>query len=324
MSFFRRILRGESGKAPDWASFFSASDYNRFTEIVHDYFRARGDEIDIVDGGFDYSFDGEMNVQLGLHNLSQVCHASDRSDWREIIENHFNTFEHSERERLELEANIGDFNKVRDMIVVRLYPVGFLEFKKDDDGHNWMAREDIPGIISVLAFDLPSCVRSVTREETAAWNRSDDELFRIGLQNTRALQEAVQIDRLDLENANYLHVIGGESFMTATHALLLHDKPDLLGTHGAWVAVPHRHMVVVHPIEDLSSMMVLHQMTGLAAGMYEEGPGSISPCVYWYSDHKEWYMVPVEITEEGLRVSPPEEVVEMLNQLSEPSPLDRG
>jgi len=57
-------------------------------------------------------------------------------------------------------------------------------------------------------------------------------------------------------------------------------------------------------------------MLQIARGMFVEGPGSITDQLYWYN-RGEWTHIPSEVKDDSMSVSPPDNFVEMMNNLAE-------
>lgn len=302
----RRASQRPLPPRPQWANFFSLVEWEAFIREVTHYFDDRGIAYRVDDGMINL-LDGSQ--QYGLGNLAQMCRQLGRKEWSALIRAHFATMEQSEQETRELELKIGDFMQVKGMLLVRLMsdasvPADF----------PLISRVDLPGTLSFLVFDLPSTVRSVRRDEAAVWGRSTEELFAVALENVRRTV-LPDITRQELKDDQQAVILTGESFFVASHALLIEDHPECLGTHGALVAVPHRHCMITYPINGAEVVKVVDVMGIVALGMEREGPGSISPKLYWY--HRGRYLeLPFEFTKDAFNFYPPDEFTAMLNSLA--------
>ena len=104
----------------------------------------------------------------------------------------------------------------------------------------------------------------------------------------------------------------------ADYERALEDYIESPTPYGAVVAVPHRHVVVFHAIRNLGVVKAISAMLPVAFGMYQEGPGSISPNLYWYRDGK-FTLLPSKVTAKEITFLPPDTfVTEVLNILGEP------
>ncbi|HWY88875.1 MAG TPA: hypothetical protein VNX28_19335 [Gemmataceae bacterium] len=314
--FWKKLFSGskKSPVPPAWANFFTPEQYQAFIDCVANHFTSQRRRFTLGDGVV-YVEDGKPGGkhQLGLLNLAQMCARNETKDWPEIVTDHFRTLEKSYSEQKVLEERIDDFARVAELLAVRLWP---LEYLADLDRDKILHRQELPGTISALVFDLPSSIRNVTPEEIKSWGKSETELFRIGLANV--MENCIpDVSEQDLGEGITLTLFSDESFFVASHALLLEEHPDCLGPFGTLVGIPHRHVMLAFPIQDLRVLQAIHMMIPIIAGMERDGPGSISPLLYWYKDG-DYTNLPYRIDKNTLNFSPPEDFVEMLNLLSEP------
>jgi hypothetical protein len=85
---------------------------------------------------------------------------------------------------------------------------------------------------------------------------------------------------------------------------------------GALAAAPHRHAVLYHVIRDRSAIKAINAMIPAAFGMFQEGPGSISPNLYWWQSGR-LTLLPSRVTAKSIEFAPPPEFVEnVLNRLA--------
>jgi hypothetical protein len=189
------------------------------------------------------------------------------------------------------------------------------------------------GLVAVLTFDLPETVISVRANDRDTWAVDDAELYETALDNVRneGLLDANKIEVGDSTNVVVLE--GGRTFFAASHALFLEDylmNESLVGSggfqgeYGAVIAIPQRHVVIYHPIDDLRVVAAIQSMLVTAANMFAEGPGSISPDLYWLppDDHDTEDLLvrlPCERDKDSLRFMPPPEFVAILESLG-PAP----
>jgi hypothetical protein len=297
---------------PDWADFFTGRAYEAFLQLVLNYFQAREIDVAVGDGVL---IDHDRDIHFGLQNLAQMCHRSNRDDWSAIIEMHFDSLWDAERERKSLDRKKQDFSAIHDMLAVRLWPADYLSSLSKAD---IVYREDIEGTVSVLVFDLQNSIIQVATSDAALWGRETDELFEIGLQNTWR-GESPDILMEDLGDDVQVAVFQGRSFYVATHALLLEDYAGYVGTYGSLVIIPHRHVMVCYPIEDANVMMALDKLIIIAIQMYNEGPGSISPRLYWYENGRFTDLSYQIVDDHQLHFVPPEEFLALLQDLSDAS-----
>lgn len=298
---------------PAWANFLSPPQYRRFLELVCAHFEKEQRTYTLGDGVVHLEQPLGGAHQLGLLNLAQNCALNDEKEWPDIIESHFRIMAKSHQEHQVLHDRLGAFDKIADLLSVRLWPDSYLrELGKDKILH----RRDVPGTITALVFDLPSSVRNVTPQESQAWGKTIEELFELGLANLR--ENCIpDVTEQNLGEGVTITLFSDESFFVASHALLLEEHGECLGTFGALVGIPHRHVLLVYPVNDLQVLPAIHRLIPIIHGMEREGPGSLSRGLFWYREGQ-FTDLPYELEKRVLRFSPPEEFVEMMNLLAEP------
>lgn len=294
---------------PEWADFFSAEEYSRFMTLLGEYLASQeiafttDDEILIVEteryGG----------SQLGLINLAQSCHQADEEEWPERIEDHFEQLERIHIFDQEFSATVHDFEKIKDALGVRLYHKEYLKHLEPNTTITQQVTEDI---IAMLIFDLPYAIKSVNEEDMAPWNKTTDELFKIGIENIKDNYET-DLNSQELGDLECLS-IDNEHYYSPNVLLDMDSYPEAIGTYGSIVAVPTRHFVLLYPVESLEVVQLINMFAQLVPELYNEGPGSISPNIHWYYKGT-FTIIPFTFDEETLRISPPDSFVEVLNQL---------
>lgn len=321
MNFFSRLFGGSNEPVPEWAGFFRPREYGRFLKVVAEELVRRGTPHVVEDGVVHVTERDGDSHQYGLQNIAQVCRMHTPAEWPSLVERHFENLFAAKGERQALEADLADYAKIAHLLRVRLFPEDLPEGVRGGSVNRSVA----PGITAVLAFDLPTSVVSVGRKEADAWGIPDDELLRDGLENVFTSEP---VNREDVEVADdvKLTALMGDSFFTASHVLMLEKHLSGPAEHGALVAVPHRHAVFFHVIDGPAVVRAVGVLLQMAMGMYQEGPGSISPSVYWWRDG-ELTLLPSSLEGSKLDFFPPDEFVEVVNRLcteADSSPEEGG
>ena len=78
--------------------------------------------------------------------------------------------------------------------------------------------------------------------------------------------------------------------------------------------MPRRHTVLAYPIQDASAAWALAPMLGHTAELFAEGPGSISPNIYWWRDG-ELRHIPHVTVGDDTQIEAPEDLGEVLSSL---------
>ncbi|MEU2271125.1 immunity 49 family protein [Streptomyces olindensis] len=145
------------------------------------------------------------------------------------------------------------------------------------------ARVVADGLVLAYALDGPTSVRILT----------DRDVEHAGLQalgeaaRTNLMRVPVRHEEVGVEGQARLHSVYGDSPFVAGKALFLAEVAwkvvgEQLPDAGALVVVPTRHHLVYHPITDGSVVDAVNSLAAYALGAYEDGPGALSPQVYWW------------------------------------------
>lgn len=306
LGFFKRIFGGKPD--PSWSPFVENQDLKRFMDAVKDYFQQRSISYEVQPEGLIRL--PEEDATLSLTNLAQNCARHDPARWRAIIAEHFdNLFAYRDAEE---DPSSWSFEKVRPMLMVRLYHEGLLQEVPES---HLVYRRDIPGTISVLAYDLPTVVQTVAENDLTAWGQSREELFQIALENTYQTYQ-VEGSWQELGDDIQAYVLIAEHFFVAPQALLLDRYPQCLGVGGALVGIPVRNVLLSYPIKNIKAAQAVTRLIVGIINMEREGPGSISPQLYWYNEG-EFLNLPYQMERKKLKFYPPESFTTMLGELAQ-------
>ncbi len=302
-------LNDANDPGPDWAPFFTRSQYLLFEKHVLADLDARGFQAR-VDNGVVLATKRDTDdaeSRFGLDNLARSCHELAVEQWPARIADHFSRMENG------FAAPTGEFEEVRASLRARVYPTDM--FATLPATARFVRREFAPGLCTVLVRDLPDTVQTVSGEVADGWPLSHDELLDLGSANVLA-HESVSCSALpnDDETLPKLTLISGESFFVASHAL--HLARYVTGSRGAIVAIPHRHLVLLHDIVDMSVVTAVNDLLGIAQTQFRSKPGAITDQLYWWRDGQ-FVHLPVSVADDGtLRFIPPQAFVDLLDELS--------
>jgi hypothetical protein len=121
---------------------------------------------------------------------------------------------------------------------------------------------------------------------------------------------------IQLEQGTALTVYTGDPFYAASHVLIIDDYIRNRSVHGVLVGVPKRDILILHHIQNIGAMEAAGAMLQVIVGMHRDGPGSISPNLYWYHDG-DFLALPYELEDQSLKFLPPDEFVELMDELGE-------
>lgn len=146
------------------------------------------------------------------------------------------------------------------------------------------ALEPVPGVVAVVALDHPQhVVETMTLPEGVPDVATSMTLARANLVELPLPDHSTKL--LDEDDpTSRVHFFGTDDFFGASRLLVIHDllaRVDVAhGRGGLLIAVPYRHVLVVHPISGTGVVPALNFLVRCAEGEYETEPGPVSPHVY--------------------------------------------
>ena len=295
---------------PEWAAPLTLQQFADFRGALEDYFKNWDIPVEVKDGFVLTGREFFGHRRFGLGNLRQICAQMPNERYLAIVTGHFDALVSAYKFEKEFDANSADFEKIREFIGARLYhrdSIGMV-------GEAAVLGQHIgESVVEVLVFDLPQSVRNVQAKFLDTWGKSRETLFALGRQNIRA-KYATDLKPIAVEDMEF-HFAQGDHFFVPNIVLHLEEYPHLIGTHGTLLAMPHRHTTMLYPIENDQLMAMMHRLIPAAHGMNSEGPGAVSPHLYWYSKGV-FHEITIEQVDQQLSVTPPPEFVELLNELA--------
>lgn len=308
-SFFKR--KNQKEQTPTWARFFTPEEYTQFVGEVEVYFNSKGIDINLENGVVKVNTSGFGLNNLGLLNVAQQCKQDSASEYKVIVENHFNQLKASYDESKLFDEVKGDFNQARELLALRLYNKAYVTAV----GEELTVGYDFAGdLYAMLVYDLPETIESVSIDEINRWGKTKEELFEIGVQNVKRKykQKLVQheVSEIDIWFAEDQH------FFVPNTLLDLDENRYLIGTYGAIVATPTRSTAIIYPIESVDVIQAINKLIPIVYNLNSEGPGSLSNHVFWYINN-EFIDLPYSVENNKLSIEPPGSFVDMLNKLSQ-------
>ena len=297
MALFRR--RGRDDASDEEIPGLSSSEAAQFTADLGAVLDARGGGWSVEDGTL--RLEGRA-AEYGLTSLAQ--------SWRQSRP--------SERQRLMLErlAAIDAQDEPPEIAPDDMPALARPQLWALDDvgelASELVVLEVADDLVAVLSFDLPTTVKAVQPHDVAATGLTEDELWQRAVEQ---LDDGEPIERNFLDEDDLVEVLVSDSHFLATQVLALEQLVGALPRHGALVALPHRHMLALHPIRDRTVLDAVGVMAPFAVEQFEEGPGSLSPHLFWWH-HDGLERIVVDDVEGA--ISPPDSFIAMLETLPEP------
>jgi hypothetical protein len=304
-SLFRR--KENLPDVPAWASFFDKSEYKSFIDTIEKYFYKKNVTYTMDTGTLTPQSNDFGFSMLGLSNLSQNCKQGSRADYYKIVSAHFDSMLRSHQYNKELDKIIEDFEQVKKYLGVRIYAEEYIAHVGKE---NTVSKHIAGELYATMVLDLPEAVQTVSAEKAEKWGKTRDELLEIGVQNIKS-NYTFNVSKEALEDFK-IWLITGEHFFTPNILFDLQNRPNLVGKSGALIGLPHRHAVIIYPIDDLDFVKTINVLIPLISSMYEEGPGSVSTNLLWYYNG-EFENQPYVIEEGTIQFTPTEGFLEMIN-----------
>lgn len=214
----------------------------------------------------------------GLTNLAQVCHQNSTTAWPMLVDEHFDKSE-PERMLAKLQMAFGSGSGPKfDRLALRIQAEDFMP------AHvlaTLVHRVDLPGTVTTLVVDVGESVMPLPLPIAEEWGVPADELFERALANLpRLCQARWQRLVLPYDTAVEVDAFCGDFYSAAS---LLRPQPFLPrgGEHGHLFVVPAREALVSWPVGAAGLPRAIEALVAIGRGKFEDGPGSITPHVFW-------------------------------------------
>lgn len=175
-----------------------------------------------------------------------------------------------------------DFDKASKYLSVRIYNRNFAQGIKEEE---FFIRKDLDETVSVLVLDLPESVESVLRSYIGEnWPVSEDELFRIALENCKDKYPRFY----DKQENRIIRITGEDDVLITTDALVFEKHEECLGKFGTIFSIPTRDHLLCIPINnDLDLEVGLEVLIPYADQLCEQNPEeAICRHIYWHYQGK--------------------------------------
>lgn len=209
--------------------------------------------------------EGRQRLHIGMRNLRQLARQLPRDDWPALVADHVGTIITAIEEPLDLR----DFSLVRGLLRARVYPA-------EARTNRLIYRPFAPGLIEAIVADTPTTVRTIVTDDAVTWPVTADELFAVGREGVRA-DGPLDCDVIDDTG---IRVLEGQTFYAATHLLWLESYLDP-GPYGALAVAPTRSAIAACAIRKSTAVVTAERLHAFARNAYDEGPGSLSPELFW-------------------------------------------
>jgi hypothetical protein len=274
----QRIVR-----ADEHLTYFTTAQARQFRRLVANSFAKVGRDVTV----YPDHVDDRTGTTFGLWNIGALCAGHDELEWPDLIDDHIQRVTTPPRDLEDLTE--GEF-------VSGLYAHIVEAGSQGDNGSLAYAREVAPGLLEVLAEDLPESVSTLPEDELAA-HGDVSRLMERGRDNLRGLLGSGEVgaEVVELDHDGRFTAVTGRSFFTASLALLLPETMERFTREGdvgrgVLVAVPSRNMMLYRVIDGPGAAEALERMFEIAQRGFSEEAGALSPHVFWVRNHR-WIQV---------------------------------
>lgn len=245
-----------------------------FLRLVREHLGRGGGEVRIEDG---VAAVAGSAARIGLHDLAQTCAQQPTGRWPRTIAEHLD--QSADRRVLPaIQAALGGgFDEVAARLALRIHGDDYVARY----AQQVVWRADLPCTATVLVLDLGASMMSVPPPLLEQWGVAQDELFERALRNVAAMPSAGW-ERWPLPPGCEIDVLMCGHDYTTSHALRLAECLPRRGRHGNLIGIPHRQVMLSHPIDGSHELPITRAMLEISTGMYRDGPGSISPHLFWH------------------------------------------
>lgn len=167
------------------------------------------------------------------------------------------------------------------------------------------------GALEMLVADMDEGPTPLTAELVERMDWDPWESWASARSLTEVLESPDEVNVLDVGDAELIHLYSDRPYLASLIGVIDQHVAEI-GERGALVSMPSRHGVLVHPLHDPSGRAALGAMVPLTRSVYQQGPGSVSPHVYWWREGAiDW--IPTSMSREGVDCYPSTELAELLD-----------
>lgn len=259
---------------------------------------------------------GTVPRQLALTDLRRrMAHAA-KAQWPDIVEDHVTDL----LDPSGVTAGV-DWASARQMLRALLLPGADIDpdyLSVPLGPSEYESRPLAHGLAEALTLAVPGRPAAdplsstlVTRRDLEHWGVPAPSAYRVARANVRA--EGPLDCRIARVEGGRITVITGGSAYAASHVWWLPEYLDV-GPSGALVALPHRHMVCAHPIDDAGVLGTVGALLRFVRREFETSPGGLTDQLYWWHQGS-MTLQPVEHGRDRIRLRPTPELAAVLDEL---------
>lgn len=297
-SFFSR--ESEYPIVPGWANFFKPNEYTAFLAALDSYFKSKKMDYDLGDEVVTIKNNKALSGSLGLSNVSRACKQQKLKKYNKIVTDYFDALLQAATTQKKFIKTAEEFESVKANIAVRLYHKNYI---KQTGEHLVLTKPVCGDIVAMLVFDMPDSIINVQPHFLKKWNKSFEEIFRLGLENVankiKYQPKQIQVGEI------IIHQVTATHFFSPNIIFQFENYPELLGKYGTLFTIPNRHTVLFHPINNRSMVMATKVLIQAGLNAHREGPGAISSNLFWLYNNGITH-IPFDVDAKNITLNPPE------------------
>ena len=257
------------------------------------------------DGDITYTNSEGNEAHFFLDNLLRKYLQSDDKD-KEILE-HFSKLKD---QTVAYNYLYKDFEYARQFLKILI--------KADDIIPNieaFVHLKKLPGLAVILILDFEEQFHFVQTVKASEWNISEEELFKIALENIK--EETIEVKEYQYEDKFTVYILFSGDF-SASSTLIIPEKFDYaIGEYGCLIALPTKGTVLLHPISTTDVLDLVITLYPTVENFFNEDPSNVTLDFYWFFNDF-YYVFKKEVNEDGtITIGLPKELKELFDKVSE-------
>jgi hypothetical protein len=281
-----------------WAAPFDNDAWQTFVAALGAYLEPRERPVKVQSAGVSTARADGPAADLALHRLAARCLRAPRAVWPALVAEHLG----AALSPPDLPAGFPyhDFERARERLRMRLAAPADLAARGDLPV---VRLEPAPGLVAVLAYELPAGPCDVPPEDYEAWASPEATLYAHGLANLKHAPD-MELAQRDLPSGARMHMLRSDSPFVSAQLLVLERLLAGPAPYGALACVPKADLLLFHRIADARVRQAAEELGKLAVMLHQRGPAPLSPHLYWCRKGA-LMQLPLEVDSRSVRLDPP-------------------
>ena len=270
-------------------------------------------EIASIEKGVIKLKEGQDYSILNLHNLILKCSVSDKENWQELINFHFQGMYESMEKQKQLDPN--KFETLVDYFSIRIYQESFVTQNGDID--NLIIKKDLEGTLSLLMLDLPSAFTPIQKEMFDLWGKTIDEVFKIAQKNVNKQEFVKATESIEVNGEKIdVNFIENQDYGASLALDLEVNAPEFVGEWGSVIALPNKGIINICKVSKdrpLDFILFIQKFKPVVEQFHDQHPQPISTDFYWYYNGQ-FTKINVVENDEGVNVISPAGLTKLMSE----------